>query len=488
MLTPEEKIELVKLDEERARRAHYNKLKAYYPEDGPLRRELYVKHMQFFAAGPTFIERLMMAANRVGKTEGVGGYEMTLHLTGRYPPWWNGRRFDRAIDAWVGGDTTETVRDIVQLKLLGKLEDIGSGLIPKDAIVSFSRKKGIADAVDTLVVKHASGQLSFLAFKSYDQGRESWQGTKKDVIWLDEEPPIDIYTEALLRTTSTTGKHEDNGLMILTFTPLSGMSETVMAFLPNGQISETQEGSKFVVMATWDDAPHLSEETKAILWKALPPHQRDARTKGVPQLGSGAIYPVPETEVLVDDFPIPEHWPRFFAMDVGWKRTAVGWYAHDRENDIIYKYGEHYRGEAEPSVHADAIRARGEWIPGVIDPAARGRSQHDGTQLYEKYIDLGLDLDLAKNAVESGILEVWQRLSSGRLKIFRSCQYWLAEFRLYRRDDKGRIVKEFDHAMDETRYAVMSGLDRAKVKPQEKKPEVDPWETGFGSEASGWMG
>lgn len=474
-----DKRELLALLEEKERRRRENKIRFYYPDTGPLRRELYVKHLDFFQAGLKFRERLMLAANRVGKTEGVGGFEMTLHLTGNYPSWWTGRRFDKPIKAWAAGDTGKTVREIIQSKLIGEMHSIGTGLIPKELIVDYHMKPGVPNAVDSIHVKHVSGGISTIILKSYDQKRISFQGTEQDVIWLDEEPPLDIYTECLLRTMT------NKGLIMLTFTPLSGMSETVMAFLPGGQIQETEGASKYVVTATWDDAPHLDEETKKELWNSIPPFQRDARSKGVPQLGAGAIFPIPESDVFIDDFPIPDHWPRFFAMDVGWNRTAAGFYAINRDTDTVYKYSEHYRGQAEPAIHAEAIKARGAWIPGVCDPAARGRSQHDGASLIQKYTDLGLNLDFAKNSVESGLLEVWQRLSSGRLKIFKSCTNTLFEYRLYRRDDKGRIVKENDHAMDEMRYAIVSGIERAKIKPEEKKPKPN---VRVNPGPYGWMG
>jgi Terminase RNaseH-like domain len=212
--------------------------------------------------------------------------------------------------------------------------------------------------------------------------------------------------------------------------------------------------AKYVVMAGWDDVPHLGEKEKATLYASIPPYQRDARSKGIPQLGSGAIYPVPESEITVPDFAIPSHWPRGYGMDVGWKKTAAIFVALDRDGDVLYLYSEHYRGEVEPAVHAAAIKARGSWIPGRIDPASRGRGQRDGEQLLRDYQSLGLDVMPAINAVESGIHKVWMRLSTGRIKVFASCQSWLSEFRIYRRDEKGHIVKENDHLMDCTRYLV----------------------------------
>jgi hypothetical protein len=221
--------------------------------------------------------------------------------------------------------------------------------------------------------------------------------------------------------------------------------------------------SKLVVMATWDDAPHLDEKSKAELWNSIPPYQRDARSKGIPQLGSGAIYPVPESDFSVAPFAIPDFWPRGYGMDVGWNFTAAVWGAHDRENDVLYLTHGYKRSQAEPTIHAAGLKAPGAWIPGFIDPASRGRSQHDGSNLLQDYRDLGLSLQLADNAVESGLYSVWNRLSTGRLKVFKSLGEWFTEFRLYRRDEKGRVVKENDHLMDCTRY-LESRIAMMKVK------------------------
>lgn len=456
------------LEWEATRKDRCNRILSYFPADGPLRRELYQKHLEFFTHGQSQRERLFMAANRVGKTESAGGYETALHLTGAYPDWWPGRRFDAPVKAWAAGDTSQTVRDILQFKLLGPVGDFGTGLIPADAIIETKRRAGnVPDLVETVRVKHVSGGVSTLGFKSYDQGREAFQGTEQDLIWLDEEPPSSVYGECLMRTMTT------GGLVMLTFTPLMGLSEVVLSFLPDGRHPD----GKCVVMATWDDVPHLSEADKADMLKAMPPHMRDARSKGIPALGSGAIYPMQEEDVLVDDFTPPDHWPKVYALDVGWNNTAAIWGAWDRETDVVYLTAEYKRGQCEPAVHAQAVKARGEWIPGVVDPASAGANQKDGTKLMEVYRGLGLDIMPADNAVEAGLLAVWERLSSGRLKAFKSMRAWLAEFRLYRRDEKGRVVKDNDHLMDGMRYLIMSGLANAKTKPVQRKSQQRDWRT-----------
>lgn len=215
--------------------------------------------------------------------------------------------------------------------------------------------------------------------------------------------------------------------------------------------------SKYLVNAGWDDAPHLDEKTKRELLEATPPYLRDARSKGTPSLGTGAIYPIPEDEISVPYFPIPAWWPRCYGLDVGWNRTAALWAAWDPATNICYLYSEHYRGIAEPAVHAEAIKARGKWMQGVVDPASRSANQRDGEKLIDLYRQLGLKLTFADNAVDAGIYDTWAMLGTGRLKVMNHLINFFNEYRLYRRDENGKIVKQHDHLMDVMRYIVRSG-------------------------------
>ena len=195
-------------------------------------REKYQKHLEFFEAGAKYRERCFMAANRVGKTLGAGGYETAVHLTGEYPEWWPGRRFDGPVKWWAAGKINETTRDIVQATLLGqvvrggKKRFDGTGIIPGETLGAVTWNQGVPDLADTIKVRHVSGGWSTLGFKSYNQGRGSFEGTALHGIWLDEEPPLDVYGECIIRTATT------NGIIMLTFTPLGGMSDVVMSFLP----------------------------------------------------------------------------------------------------------------------------------------------------------------------------------------------------------------------------------------------------------------
>jgi hypothetical protein len=245
--------------------------------------------------------------------------------------------------------------------------------------------------------------------------------------------------------------------------------------------------SKFYVTATWDDVPHLSEQAKAELLKEIPSYQRDARTRGTPQLGAGAVFPIAETDIAVTDFFIPDHWRRGYALDVGWNKTAAIWGAHDNEAGVTYLYSEHYRGRAEAIIHSEAIKSRGSWIPGVIDPAANASDQKDGRRLKDIYQGTGLDLENAANSREAGIELTRTRLSEGRLKVFKSLSAWWTEFRTYQRNEHGVIMDEHKyHLMACMRYLILSGRDRWKPRPVPEKVQTKYVTPGLMGQS--WMG
>lgn len=231
-LNPEQKLEALKLlaakQHIRARRRFYN----LFPDTGPLRRELYPKHLEFFEMGAVHRERLACCANRVGKTSGMGGYELVAHMTGEYPAWWPGRRFAKPVDCWAAGDTGKTTRDIVQKILIGPIDQLGTGMVPGRLLKRCTPKGGVPDAIETFEVTHVpTGRTSRCQLKSYDQRRESFQGEFKHVILLDEEPPIDVYGECLIRTMATPD-HPEGGMVMTTYTPIKGLTELTLGFLP----------------------------------------------------------------------------------------------------------------------------------------------------------------------------------------------------------------------------------------------------------------
>ena len=424
----------------------------------PTTKEDYPKHWEFFTAGADHRFRLFTAGNRVGKSL-AAGCELVMHLTGDYHPDWKGRRFDGPVNVWVVGRSAELVRQTLQPLLLGEVGAFGTGLIPEDRldIASMTDAKKASTPISQFRVLHNNSGYSTVAFKSGEQGREAFQAAALDIVWLDEEIPFDVYNECLVRLMTR------NGIAMYSFTPLKGITETTKSFMIDGDFREgSLSGSRYVVRCSMYDVPHIPKETIADLIATTPPFLRDARIHGIPALSAGAIYPVPESDFVVDPFPIPKHFPRLYGMDVGGKTASI-WLAQNPDTKVWYAYDEYYKEREEPSIHTAGIKLRGNWIPGAIDPAARGRSQVDGRQLMQMYKDLGLDIHPAINAVEAGLYAVWEALSTGQLKVFSSLKGLREEIRTYRRDQKGNVVKENDHRSDCLRYAFMT-RDIAKVE------------------------
>lgn len=456
------------LEKELQLRKSHNRLTDYRP---------YLKQAEFHAAGALYRERLLMAGNQLGKTI-AAGFELAMHATGIYPEWWSGRRFERPIIAWAAGVTGESTRDNPQRILCGRAGELGTGSVPKSAIVEATSARGLADALDSIKVMHASGELSHIAFKSYEKGREKWQGETLDIVWFDEEPPENIYLEGLTRTNAT------NGMTFITFTPLLGMSNVVKRFLLD------KPPGTHVTMMTIDDVDHYSAEQRAAIIASYPVYERDARTKGIPQLGSGRVFPISQDELSCESFPIPEHWPQIGGIDFGWDHpSAAVRLAWDRDNDVLYVIATHRAREQTPLMFAGAVKPWGEWLPWAWPHDGLQHDKGSGDQLAAQYRKQGLNMlphratfEDGSSGVEAGIADMLDRMQTGRLKVFAHLRDWFEEFNLYHRKD-GLIVKEGDDLMSATRYAVMMRREaRVKKKPVRQFIDSRP------SASQGWMG
>jgi phage terminase large subunit-like protein len=447
------------------RRQVGHRLESYWP---------YPKQAAFHAAGALYRERLFSAANQVGKTQ-AGAYEVAMHVTGRYPAWWKGRRFTRPNHGLAGSESGELTKKGVVRLLLGRdpKGHPGTGAIPRDCIIRIRWGTGIPDLPDSVQVKHESGGTSTIHFKSYDQGRTKWQADTVDWVWFDEEPPLDVYSEGLTRTNVTLGP------IIITFTPLLGMSTVVKRFW-----IEKLAGTSVTVMSLYE-AEHYSDAQREAIVAACPEHEKSARIYGIPGGGAGLIYPVDLQSITEPAIEIPPHWKRINGIDFGWDHpTAVVFCAHDADNDVIHIYDTHRQSKALVAVHASAIKRRGAWIPCAWPPDGM-QEKGTGVQLATQYrtegvamlqeparfIATGADGETEQSmvSVEAGISRLLERMRTGRLKVAAHLGDWFEEAGMYRRkiDPKtGRItiVKVDDDLMDATRYAEMM-LRFAVAKP-----------------------
>lgn len=420
----------------------------------------YRKQQEFHDAGAIFRERLLMAGNQVGKSY-CGAAETAIHLTGEYPGDWLGRRWERPVKGWAIGESGVVVRDTPQKLLFGPPgvdDSFGTGLIPREAIIGKpSLARGVTDAYDTVQVKHLAPDgasvdgTSILTFKTYEQGRQKLQSDTIDWFWCDEEPPAAEYSEILTRITAT------DGCGIITFTPLQGMSKVVLRFL-----NEADE-TRHVVTMTIDDAEHIPAEKRAAIVNAYLAHEREARARGIPMLGSGAVFTVPESMIMEPAIEyLPEYWTKLWTMDFGIAHPfAAVLSAWDKDTDVFHVLHTIRMTDGQPIHHAKAIRAVAENMPVGWPHDGNNREKGSGEVLAKLYKAEGLLTTPTHMtwpdggvSVEAGVMEMQQRMTTGRFKVASHLGDWFEEYRMYHRKD-GIIVPVLNDLLDATRGGIM---------------------------------
>lgn len=461
------------LEAEQKRRRSQNKLTEYRP---------YPKQLEFHNAGRSYRERMLMAGNQLGKTISAGA-EWAIHLTGRYPSWWQGRVFDTPVHFWASGVTGESTRDNPQRILYGPLGSPGTGMLPKDSIIDSSPRRGLADALDTQLIRWGGGGdvqagVSQLNYKSNDQGREKWQGPTLHGVWMDEEHDEDVYGEGRTRT------NVHMGLVVTTFTPLKGRTAVVNRFM-----IDKPPGSHLTMM-TIDDAEHYTSQQRIEIVAGYAAHEREARARGIPILGSGKVFPVAQDEIEIPAFPIPGHWPRIGGLDFGWDHpSAATQLAWDRDSDVIYVISAHRQREQTPAMFSASVKPWGQ-IPWAWPHDGLQHEKGSGEQLAKQYKDQGL-LMLPNRAtfedgtsfVEPGITEMLDRMQTGRWKVFSHLSEYFEEFNLYHRKD-GLIVKKAEDLISSSRYAYMMRRFARTLTKTVKHANASRRAGG----AQGWMG
>jgi len=420
-----------------------------------------------------------------------GGAEVGMHLTGEYPPWWQGLRFSKPTLVWAAGQNGVATRDNVQRMLLGDVGQIGTGWIPKRCIVRemSAMDKNTSGLFDYVYVRHVTGGLSMLRFRNYEQKREAWQGPSVNLVWFDEEPPEDLYEEGLARTIAT------DGSTMMTFTPLLGFTRVVGMYM-----GEQEDGSErhYTRMTIWDSA-HFDEAKIRRQIAKFPRHQRRARIEGLPLMGVGQIFPYEKEDIQIAPFPVPDHFHRLCAIDVASSSrsedahpTAAVELAWDKDSDTVYVLREYRRKGMTPSEHWRFMRAWGErrlwaWPKDAMAEKGTGRQimklyQAAGMRTLHQHAQyLKTDDDTQgwnTVSVERGVMDMEERFLGDTLKIFRTCPMLTEEVQQYHRDKDAKIVKERDDLIDAVRYGIMmlrhSQPIRARDEAGTMEAELDP--------------
>lgn len=443
----------------------YNVVETYKPYDF---------QMEMFEAGATHKARFACLANRCGKTYS-GAREMTYHLTGLYPDWWTGHKFDEPIKAWAIGITTDSTRKVLQYELLGTIDArdtdaIGTGAIPRDTInIKALEKDGPSAKV--VRVNHVSGGVSELEFRSTQQGLQVLMGTSQHFIWLDEESPtqsLEIFSQCSTRTATT------NGRILITATPENGETPLIQKFYETDEL--------FIHHVGWDRVPHLSEQTKKDLIATYPSWEIECRTKGLPSKGSGAIFKVDDEFISFPSIQPKPSWPIVAGVDFGRSRdpSTIVFSCLDPETGVSYLFEEHYLDkDRSPENMANIIlNSRYPYVPVVVPHDGNSVSTDGGNETRATIMrNAGCNVQRStfsnpvevQNSIsninkknmgkEGGLAWMAHQFRDGSLKVCEHLRHFFREKRSYfyvERGGKTMPKDGDDHIIDAARISFLS--------------------------------
>lgn len=441
---------------------YQSNFKLYYYEPYEYQKKLH--HAIGHATSELATDRAIIAANKIGKTY-CCAMEVAIHATGLYPDWWEGHRFPHRVEILCGSESNELTRDVLQRELFGDPEDrdaMGTGTIPKEYIGQTTRKAGVPNALDSVLVRNVFGGWSRIFFRAYEQGAKKHMGFHIHLGWMDEEPPRAIKSQYKRATLNT------RGVLLHSFTPESGMTEVC-----NEYFNDTKMGQA-LIQATWDDCPLFDDENyKNSVLAQFPAHEREMRSKGIPQMGSGLVFTTPDEEIAVPPFEIPAHWPRIKGIDFGVDHPfASVAMAFDLDTETAYVYWAYRKTRQTIADTAMTINSFDPWIPVVWPHDGLVDDKQSGKPLADIYRDPPYNVNMLPHCfsnppppgkkegqggqgVEVGLIAMDEAMQAGKLKVFNNLTEWFEEKRSYHRMD-GKVVTLRDDLMAATRYAFQS--------------------------------
>lgn len=430
------------------------------------------KQMQFHNLAEP--EKMLRGGNQMGKTQG-GAAEMTMHSLALYPDWHTGRKFlvppkiERPYDfiGWYGCTTSGKTRDGAQVKLLGDVRQqggLGTGLIPLDNIVGKpTMARGIADFVDTVSLRRENGGTAILRGKTFEMGREAWQGEPVDVPWIDEDPEdFEIYGECQARLTTT------NGIIMVTMSPMLGLTPVRRHF------KEKKPGTAEVLLTIYDAAVsnggHIPDDQIEMIIKRYG-SKATTRAFGGDMQGQGAVF---ETEVeaikhKLDPADVPTYWPWLWALDFRHSGAESGGHPFaavlltwDRDNDVIYVMDAFRMFGMAPN-HAARIKESPMRDAPVAWPHDGGTGA--GVMTNDTIAAVYKKLDLAMRPThatfpdggynfEAGIQIMEERLAAKKLRVAAHLSEVFDEYAGYHRLN-GKVVKVDDDLLSAIRVGCM---------------------------------
>lgn len=433
---------------------HFDPTRLVMTASGPRRHD-----KQCEAIRLTLTKRIVILlwGNRVGKSQ-VGGFTTSRHVTGVYPAWWMGLRYDYPVKAYAVSTSRAKQLEVVQPLLVGQPDRWGDGCyIPKDRIAKIRMNRSAPDTLESVDVRWGptgNEGMSTLVFRTYEQGRSAFESALLDWIWGDEEPPDDVFQEMKMRLVGNL--YRRGGNMMLTFTPLRGLSQVCrLALYKDSSLSEGMKADDVgAVSASWEDNPYLPEEEVQRMIANTPERERKARQHGYPIVGEGAIFELAREDYACDWFRPPDEWGYGAGIDFGYDHpTGICWGTRDPTTDTTYIYQNWRRSAPELATIKQVLEQQGLNYAIFGDQSGKNRRlETNGKSLFDIFAEMGVYITPADRELEPAVLELQTGLRTGTLKIMKTCTELLEEMGLYHRKENHRITEEFDDLIDALRY------------------------------------
>lgn len=404
--------------------------------------------------------RWVFGGNRSGKTE-CGAVETIWLARGIHPF----RENKPNVEGWVVSLSTQVQRDVAQSKILYYLNKEWIA----DIVMSSGRKTNLdMGVIDTILIKNVFGGVSRITFKTYDQGREKFQGTSLDFVWFDEEPPFDIYLECKMRVLDKAGE------VFGTMTPLKGLTWVYNTIYLN----QLQDDEVWHIHMQWADNPFLNSAEVEAFSASISADELKSRRYGEFMGNGGMVYSEFDENVnVIDPFDVPKEWFDTISIDPGLNNPlSAHWYATDYDGNV-YVIAEHYEAKRNIEYHANCIKTICDklgwkkshmgYIEALIDSAANQKTLASEKSVTELFADYGIMVNPRVNKdMFSGINRVKSYIKNAegvsRLFIFKTCTHMISEIKGYFWGAGENPIKKDDHSLDELRYYIMSKPETIK--------------------------
>ena len=304
-------------------------------------------------------------------------------------------------------------------------------------------------------------------FMTYEQKVEAFRGVPLDIVWNDEQGPVDIFDENISRL------GDRRGICINTLTPEKGASYLHKRYTCRAKPGSDIEYFHFNVLMN----PYIDRIWQIKQLALMPPKKLRIKLYGDVVSLEGLIFEEFDPRVhVIRPFVVPEGWQIFIGVDLGWRNpTAVTFWAIS-PNQEVRQIHEMYR--TKELIVDTGKRARdlilGKFAQldfrfGVIDArSARQTSRQTGETDYRKFMkgfgmgpmymsSCSRDAVINRNDCMHELLMVNPETNIPRYQVSSNCRNTIFEFGEYSTKpdniDSDLNKKEIpasknDHAMD----------------------------------------